>query len=61
MNVTPQRAAGWVERRLSLDTHDTSPLENTGDFWRAAAQTATIIMCVLMLGVLSLLKYLAIY
>jgi len=43
---------GWVERRLSLDARDPTPLPDTGNFWRATAQAATIIMCVLMLGVL---------
>ncbi|MBN8935951.1 MAG: AI-2E family transporter [Rhizobiales bacterium] len=53
MNVTPKRpVAGWAERRLSLEAHDPTPFEDEGNFWRAAAQTATIVMCVLMLGTL---------
>ena len=52
MSVTPQRAAGWVERRLSLEARDPTPFEDAGNFWRATAQAATIVMCVLMLGVL---------
>ena len=53
MSVTPQRAnAGWVERRLSLEARDPTPFEDAANFWRATAQAATIVMCVLMLGVL---------
>jgi predicted PurR-regulated permease PerM len=46
------RKIGWVERRLALDVRDPTPFEDTGNFWRAMAQSATIVMCVLMLGVL---------
>jgi predicted PurR-regulated permease PerM len=52
LSVTPQRGAGWVERRLSLDARDPTPFEDAANFWRATAQAATIVMCVLMLGVL---------
>jgi len=52
LSVTPQRAASWVERRLSLEARDPTPFEDAGNFWRATAQAATIVMCVLMLGVL---------
>jgi predicted PurR-regulated permease PerM len=52
LNVTPQRPVGWVERRLSLDPRDPTPYEDAANFWRATAQAATIVMCVLMLGVL---------
>jgi len=53
LNVTPKRyMAGWVERRLSLEAHDPTPFESTGNFWRAASQAATIVMCALMLGTL---------
>ena len=52
MSVTPQREASWVERRLSLEARDPTPLEDAANFWRATAQAATIVMCVLMLGVL---------
>ena len=58
-DVTPKRAAdvtpkrpSWVERRLSLEASDPTPFEDAGNFWRATAQAATIVMCVLMLGVL---------
>jgi predicted PurR-regulated permease PerM len=44
--------AGWAERRLSLEARDPTPFESTGNFWRAASQAATIVMCVLMLGTL---------
>jgi predicted PurR-regulated permease PerM len=52
MSVTSQRGAGWVERRLSLEARDPTPFEDAGNFWRATAQAATIVMCVLMVGVL---------
>src|SRR5262249_21299726 len=50
-NVTPARK-GWVERQLSLDARDPKPFEDAANFWRATAQTATVVMCVVMLGVL---------
>jgi predicted PurR-regulated permease PerM len=46
------RKVGWVERRLALDLRDPTPFEDPGNFWRAMAQAATMVMCVLMLGVL---------
>ena len=53
MNVTPKRQARLaVERRLSLEARDPTPFEDAANFWRAIAQAATIVMCVLMLGVL---------
>ena len=52
MNVTPKRQTGWVERRLSLEARDPTPFEDAGNFWRAISQAATIVMCILMLGVL---------
>jgi predicted PurR-regulated permease PerM len=52
LSVTPQRGPSWVERRLSLEARDPTPLEDAANFWRATAQAATIVMCVLMLGVL---------
>lgn len=51
MNVTPKRQ-NWIEQRLSLEARDPTPFEDVGNFWRATAQTATIVMCVLMVGVL---------
>ncbi len=48
----PKRLEGWAERRLSLEARDPTPFEDAGNFWRATAQTATIVMCVLMVGVL---------
>jgi predicted PurR-regulated permease PerM len=51
LNVTPKRQS-WIERRLSLEARDPTPLADAENFWRATAQTATIVMCVLMLGVL---------
>jgi len=52
LSVTPQREAGWVARRLALEARDPTPFEDAANFWRATAQAATIVMCVLMLGVL---------
>jgi len=57
MTVTPrrrmtERVTGWAGRRLSLEAHDPTPFESTGNFWGAASQTAIIVMCVLMLGTL---------
>ena len=52
MNVTPKRQTGWIERRLSLEARDPTPFEDAGNFWRATSQAATIVMCILMLGVL---------
>jgi predicted PurR-regulated permease PerM len=48
----PKRHAGWVEHEWSLDARDPTPFEDATNFWRATAQAATIVMCVLMLGVL---------
>lgn len=50
-NDAQKRAAdkAW---RLSLDVRDPTPFEDAANFWRASAQAATIVMCVLMLGVL---------
>jgi predicted PurR-regulated permease PerM len=45
-------ARNWLERRLSLDARDPTPFEDAANFWRAFSQGATIVMCVLMLGVL---------
>jgi len=50
LSVTTKRAGGWIERKLSLDVHDPKPFERIEDFWRASAQAATIVMCVLMFG-----------
>jgi predicted PurR-regulated permease PerM len=52
LRVAPQRGTGWVERRLTLEARDPTPFEDAANFWRATAQAATIVMCVLMLGVL---------
>jgi predicted PurR-regulated permease PerM len=52
LNVTPKRPGNWVERRLALEARDPTPFEDAGNFWQATAQAATIVMCVLMLGVL---------
>jgi len=57
LNVAPKdtaskRPSGWVEHGLSLDPRDPTPLETAANFWRASAQAATIVMCVLMVGVL---------
>jgi predicted PurR-regulated permease PerM len=50
--ATPKQQQNWIATRLSLDARDPTPFEDAGNFWRATAQAATIVMCVLMLGVL---------
>ena len=52
MNVSSKRPTTWAGQRLSLEARDPQPFESEENFWRATAQTATIVMCVLMLGVL---------
>jgi predicted PurR-regulated permease PerM len=47
-----KRPAGWVDHEWSLEARDPTPFEDATNFWRATAQAATIVMCVLMLGVL---------
>jgi predicted PurR-regulated permease PerM len=49
--IAPKRP-GWAESRLSLEARDPTPFTDPANFWRATAQTATIVMCVLMVGVL---------
>ena len=44
------RQATWVERRVQLGVSEPVPFENTRHFWRALAQPATFIMCVLAVG-----------
>jgi len=59
-DITPKRAEdaaskrqkNWVASRLSLEARDPTPFEDAGNFWRAMSQAATIVMCVLMVGVL---------
>lgn len=55
MSVATKRQAGqragWAER-LALDVRDPTPFDDPSNFWRATAQTATMVMCALMLGVL---------
>jgi predicted PurR-regulated permease PerM len=41
-----------VDHEWSLEVRDPTPFEDAANFWRATAQAATIVMCVLMLGVL---------
>jgi predicted PurR-regulated permease PerM len=50
VNVVSKPRTNWLDRRLTLDVRDPVPLENTTRFWRAMAQLAAIIMCVLMFG-----------
>ena len=58
MNVTPKRTRHRSGRRAGSTTGCRSrpaiptPFEDAANFWRATAQAATIVMCVLMLGVL---------
>jgi predicted PurR-regulated permease PerM len=51
LNVVPKRQSPWLGGRFHLDVRDPAPFENTRQFWRAMAQPATIVMCVLMFGV----------
>jgi predicted PurR-regulated permease PerM len=51
-DAAPKRQKNWVASRLSLEARDPTPFEDAANFWRATAQAATIVMCVLMLGVL---------
>ena len=51
-DAAPKRKAGWVDHGLSLEVRDPTPLESAANFWRATAQAATIVMCILLLGVL---------
>ena len=48
----PKSPLGWVDHGLALEVRDPEPFESTDNFWRASAQAATIVMCVLMVGVL---------
>jgi predicted PurR-regulated permease PerM len=50
LSVVGKRTGGWIERKLSLDVQDPKPFERIEDFWRASAQAATIVMCVLLFG-----------
>jgi predicted PurR-regulated permease PerM len=50
LGITAKRTGGWIDRRLTLDVNDPEPFARTEDFWRAAAQAATLVMCVLMVG-----------
>ncbi len=47
----PKQPRSWLERRLSLEARDPSPLDDATGFWRAVAQAATILMAVLAFGV----------
>ena len=47
-----QTQPGWIERKLSLEARDPTPLSDTTNFWRGTSQAATIVMCALMVGVL---------
>jgi predicted PurR-regulated permease PerM len=50
LGLTAKRSGGWLERKLSLEVRDPNPFERHEDFWRAASQAATIVMCVLLFG-----------
>src|ERR1700754_1041803 len=51
LNVAPARE-NWLADRLSLEARDPTPFSDAANFWRATAQAATVVMCVLMVGVL---------
>jgi predicted PurR-regulated permease PerM len=40
----------WLGKRVNLNVRNPRPLENAGEFWRGAAQAATIVMSVLAFG-----------
>jgi predicted PurR-regulated permease PerM len=48
----PKQQSGWGGHDWSLEVRDPTPFADAANFWRATAQAATIVMCVLMLGVL---------
>jgi predicted PurR-regulated permease PerM len=50
LTVSAKRPAGTVERGPPLVVTDPKPFERHEDFWKAAAQAATITMCVLLVG-----------
>ena len=50
MAVAANRAGAPAERKPPLEITDPKPFERPEDFWRAAAQAATIVMCVLLFG-----------
>jgi predicted PurR-regulated permease PerM len=50
LSVSVKRTGGSVERSTPLGITDPKPFERHEDFWRAAAQAATITMCVLLFG-----------
>jgi predicted PurR-regulated permease PerM len=51
MNVASRHRYGW-SGRLSLDPRRPMPFDSAENFWRATAQAATIVMCIIALGVL---------
>lgn len=51
MNVEPKRRSwDWAPRNVSPGVRNANPLQNPGEFWRAMAQAATILMAVLAFG-----------
>ena len=36
-----QTQPGWIERKLSLEARDPTPLSDTTNFWRGTSQAAT--------------------
>jgi predicted PurR-regulated permease PerM len=50
VGLSAKSAGGSVERRPAINITDPKPFERHEDFWRAAAQAATITMCVLLVG-----------
>lgn len=51
MNIEPKRRSwDWTARNASPGVRDPNPLRDPAEFWRAAAQAATIVMAVLIFG-----------
>lgn len=50
LNIVPKRQAPLLGEHFQLDIRDPTPFQNVRQFWRAMAQLATLIMCVLMFG-----------
>lgn len=47
-----RRASGLADHGVSLKEREPAPIHDADDFWRVSAQTATVVMCGLMVGVL---------
>ena len=50
MTIQPKSSWGWGARSFQFGARNPSPLEDAASFWRLMAQTATIVMAVIMFG-----------